>query len=156
MNRERAVACHCLLIETDSDGLVLVDTGLGTADLQHPDQSLGAAWVAYAQPELNPEESALRQIVRLGYAPQDVRHIVLTHLHRDHTTGEESVFQPRAIRWAGRLLRSPAGAEAVGSSQWERTASTGRGRVSARCRSQTPSEDTDVAGEYAAVPGRAR
>jgi glyoxylase-like metal-dependent hydrolase (beta-lactamase superfamily II) len=87
VNRERAVACHCLLIETDSDGLILVDTGLGTADLQHPDRSLGADWVAYAQPTLHPEESALRQVVRLGYATQDVRHIVLTHLHRDQTGG---------------------------------------------------------------------
>ncbi|MFF9806684.1 MBL fold metallo-hydrolase [Streptomyces coeruleorubidus] len=87
MNRELAAVCHCLLIETDSDGLVLVDTGLGTADLQHPDRSLGADWVAYAQPALSPEECALHQVVRLGYAPQDVRHIVLTHLHRDHTGG---------------------------------------------------------------------
>lgn len=86
-DRELAAVCHCLLIETDSDGLVLVDTGLGTADIQHPDHSLGADWVAYAQPALDPEESALRQVVRLGYAPQDVRHIVLTHLHRDHTGG---------------------------------------------------------------------
>ncbi|MEU6663058.1 MBL fold metallo-hydrolase [Streptomyces sp. NPDC046821] len=76
-----------MLIETDSDGLILVDTGIGTADLQHPDRSLGADWVAYAQPALNPEESALRQVADLGYAPQDVRHIVLTHLHRDHTGG---------------------------------------------------------------------
>jgi glyoxylase-like metal-dependent hydrolase (beta-lactamase superfamily II) len=87
VNHELAAVCHCLLIETDSDGLVLVDTGLGTADLQHPDRSLGADWVAFAQPALDPEESALCQVVRLGYAPQDVRHIVLTHLHRDHTGG---------------------------------------------------------------------
>ncbi|WP_329558590.1 MBL fold metallo-hydrolase [Streptomyces uncialis] len=86
-HRERAAVCHCLLIETDSDGLVLVDTGLGTADLRHPERSLGADWVAYARPALDPEESALRQVVRLGYAPRDVRHIVLTHLHRDHTGG---------------------------------------------------------------------
>ncbi|MET9859109.1 MBL fold metallo-hydrolase [Streptomyces smyrnaeus] len=86
-DRELAAVCHCLLIETDSDGLVLVDTGLGTADLRDAERSLGADWVAYAQPVLDPEESALRQVARLGYAPQDVRHIVLTHLHRDHTGG---------------------------------------------------------------------
>lgn len=84
---ELAAVCHCLLIETDSDGLVLVDTGLGAADLQHAERSLGADWVAYARPELEPEESALRQIIRLGYTSRDVRHIVLTHLHRDHTGG---------------------------------------------------------------------
>ncbi|MFF4737118.1 MBL fold metallo-hydrolase [Streptomyces sp. NPDC001262] len=82
-----ATVCHCLLIETDSDGLVLVDTGLGTADRRDPEGTLGADWVAYAQPARDPEESALQQIIHLGYAPQDVRHIVLTHLHRDHTGG---------------------------------------------------------------------
>ncbi|MCI4079938.1 MBL fold metallo-hydrolase [Streptomyces sp. MMS21 TC-5] len=86
-HRELAVVCHCLLIETDTDGPVLVDTGLGTADLREPDRALGADWVAHAQPALDPAQSALRQVVRLGYAPQDVRHIVLTHLHRDHTGG---------------------------------------------------------------------
>ncbi|MGW2864550.1 MBL fold metallo-hydrolase [Streptomyces sp. NPDC001205] len=82
-----ATVCHCLLIETDSDGLILVDTGLGIADRHDPGRTLGADWVAYAQPARYPEESALRQVVRLGYAPEDVRHIVLTHLHRDHTGG---------------------------------------------------------------------
>ncbi|MFG3509288.1 MBL fold metallo-hydrolase [Streptomyces sp. NPDC047821] len=85
--RELAVVCHCLLIETDADGLVLVDTGLGTADLAHPERSLGADWAAYARPALDPGESALHQVLRLGFAPEDVRHIVLTHLHRDHTGG---------------------------------------------------------------------
>lgn len=45
----RATVCHCLLIETDADGLVLVDTGLGTADLNDPEGALGADWVAYAE-----------------------------------------------------------------------------------------------------------
>lgn len=87
VNGDLAAVCHCLLIETDSDGLILVETGLGTVDLQDPARSLGADWVAYAQPALDPAESALHQVVRLGYAPEDVRHIVLTHLHRDHTGG---------------------------------------------------------------------
>ncbi|MFG2336291.1 MBL fold metallo-hydrolase [Streptomyces yangpuensis] len=84
---ELPAVCHCLLIETDTDGPVLVDTGLGTADLRRPERSLGADWVAHARPALDPRESALHQVVRLGYDPRDVRHIVLTHLHRDHTGG---------------------------------------------------------------------
>ncbi|MFG3315333.1 MBL fold metallo-hydrolase [Streptomyces albidoflavus] len=76
-----------MLLETEADGLVLVDSGLGTADRHDPEGRLGAEWVAYAQPARDPEESALRQIVRLGLGPRDKRHLVLTHLHRDHTGG---------------------------------------------------------------------
>ncbi|MFF8550686.1 hypothetical protein ACF07Z_27885 [Streptomyces albidoflavus] len=68
--------CHCLLLETEADGLVLVDSGLGTADRHDPEGRLGAEWAAYAQPARDPEESALRQIVRLGLDPRDVRHLV--------------------------------------------------------------------------------
>src|SRR5207253_11423315 len=30
------IVCHCLLIETDAHGLVLVDTGYGLRDVAHP------------------------------------------------------------------------------------------------------------------------
>jgi glyoxylase-like metal-dependent hydrolase (beta-lactamase superfamily II) len=36
---------------------------------------------------MHPEEAAVRQVVRLGYQPQDVRHIVLSHMHFDHCGG---------------------------------------------------------------------
>ncbi|MFB7107323.1 hypothetical protein [Streptomyces hydrogenans] len=32
-----ATVYHCLLIETDTDGLILADTSLGAADLRDPD-----------------------------------------------------------------------------------------------------------------------
>lgn len=79
--------CHCLLIETDANGLVLVETGFGMADIQSPSRSLGEDFLGWAQPRLDPDETAVRQITRLGYAPSDVRHVLLTHLHRDHTGG---------------------------------------------------------------------
>ncbi|WP_329521289.1 MBL fold metallo-hydrolase [Spirillospora sp. NBC_01491] len=82
----RAV-CHCLLIETDSAGLVLVETGIGTPDIADPDERLGADWIAFAAPALDPAETAVRQVARLGYSPEDVRHVVLTHLHSDHAGG---------------------------------------------------------------------
>jgi glyoxylase-like metal-dependent hydrolase (beta-lactamase superfamily II) len=81
------VVCHCLLIETDSSGLVLVESGLGTQDVLRPADSLGEDWVGYAQPVLSLEETAVHQVIRLGYKPSDVRHIVLTHLDRDHAGG---------------------------------------------------------------------
>lgn len=81
------VVCHCLLIETDRNGLVLVDTGLGMADMDSPRQRLGSEWVDFADPVLDPDRTAAGQLARLGFDAEDVRHIVLTHLHRDHTGG---------------------------------------------------------------------
>ncbi|WP_069161300.1 MBL fold metallo-hydrolase [Nocardia altamirensis] len=78
---------HCLLVETDSAGLVLVETGMGLDDVRDPEGTLGAEWVAMAQPVLAEAETAIRQIERLGYAPADVRHILLTHLDVDHCGG---------------------------------------------------------------------
>ncbi|MFJ1749330.1 MBL fold metallo-hydrolase [Streptomyces sp. NPDC088116] len=76
---------HCLLIESD-DGLVLVDTGLGTADVADP-RRLGLAFRAAMRPELAPDRTALTQIRALGLDPRDVRDIVLTHLDLDHAGG---------------------------------------------------------------------
>jgi glyoxylase-like metal-dependent hydrolase (beta-lactamase superfamily II) len=81
------VVCHCLLVETESSGLVLVESGLGTNDVRRPGDTLGEEWMSYAAPVLDLEETALHQIRRLGHSPQDVRHIVLTHLDRDHAGG---------------------------------------------------------------------
>ncbi|WP_326659103.1 MBL fold metallo-hydrolase [Streptomyces sp. NBC_00385] len=78
---------HCLLIETRADGLVLVETGLGLGDVRDPAGTLGTEWVEMAGPVLDEEETALRQVARLGYAPSDVRHILLTHLDVDHSGG---------------------------------------------------------------------
>ncbi|MFI8826794.1 MBL fold metallo-hydrolase [Streptomyces sp. NPDC053431] len=78
---------HCLLVETDAHGLVLVETGLGLGDVREPEATLGADWVAMAQPALDEEETAVRQVARLGYDPADVRHVLLTHLDVDHCGG---------------------------------------------------------------------
>lgn len=78
---------HCLLVETDRDGLVLVETGLGLDDVRDPDATLGADWVAMARPRLAADETAIRQVTRLGFAAGDVRHVVVTHLDVDHCGG---------------------------------------------------------------------
>lgn len=73
---------HCLLVETDA-GLVLVDTGFGTDDPRR----LPRGFRAVAGPTFPPEGTALQQVRRLGFRPDDVRHIVVTHLDLDHAGG---------------------------------------------------------------------
>src|SRR3954453_11774350 len=79
------MVCHCLLVETD-DGLALVDTGIGLDDIANPPR-LGRKWVRQTAPRLDPAETALQQVKALGYSPGDVRHLLLTHLDRDHAGG---------------------------------------------------------------------
>ncbi|MBF0493072.1 MAG: MBL fold metallo-hydrolase [Deltaproteobacteria bacterium] len=80
------MVCRCLLIET-SQGLVLVDTGLGSQDIQNPSSRLGRLFMTLVRPKLDPEETARWQIERLGFKVEEVRHIVLTHLDLDHAGG---------------------------------------------------------------------
>jgi glyoxylase-like metal-dependent hydrolase (beta-lactamase superfamily II) len=75
----------CLLVESN-DGLVLVDTGLGTRDYRAAPGILRLFKLVTIVP-MNPGETALCQVTRLGYRQEDVRHIVLTHLHFDHAGG---------------------------------------------------------------------
>lgn len=83
------IVTHCLLIETDQDGLVLIDTGYGVQDVRRPHPRLPHAWRALLNIQLREEDTALRQVEALGYSARDVRHIVLTHLDFDHAGGLE-------------------------------------------------------------------
>ncbi|MDQ0838680.1 MBL fold metallo-hydrolase [Sphingomonas faeni] len=87
------LVCHCLLIETEN-GLVLVDTGYGTRDIARQSDRLSKFFLALNRPQLRTEETAIAQVRRLGFDPNDVRHIVVTHLDFDHAGGIEDF--PRA------------------------------------------------------------
>lgn len=80
------LACHCLLIETHQ-GLVLVDTGFGFKDMLNPSWTGLKATQLMMSAQLRPEQSAIEQIRQLGFKPEDVRHIIITHLHPDHAGG---------------------------------------------------------------------
>lgn len=81
--------CHCLLIETDAHGLVLVDTGIGRDDCADPEGRLGRmfARVVIGVPRPPLEQTAIHQVEALGFSASDVHHIVLTHLDLDHAGG---------------------------------------------------------------------
>lgn len=80
------LACRCILVVTDS-GLVLLDTGLGLLDVANPAERLSRFFLRLLDPDFREELTAVRQIERLGFTAQDVRHIILTHLDFDHAGG---------------------------------------------------------------------
>lgn len=68
-------------------GLVLVDTGL------NPDN-----WLEARRKEViwNPEEQRIdKQLAKLGHKPEDIKYVIMTHLHLDHA-GWMKLF-PKAI-----------------------------------------------------------
>lgn len=81
-----AVCCHCLLLET-ANGLVLVDTGFGTADVRRPRPRLSRLMLRLDRVSLDLRDTAVEQVRELGFRSADVRHIVLTHLDFDHAGG---------------------------------------------------------------------
>lgn len=78
---------HVLAIETESAGIVLVDTGIGEAARRDPIGWLGRPFVAVVRPDRSPHGSATTQLRDLGLDPSDVRHILVTHLDLDHAGG---------------------------------------------------------------------
>lgn len=116
------LCCHCLLLETDA-GLVLVDTGYGLNDVRHPQGRLSSLFLRLMAPDFREEMTAVRQIEQLGFSPQDVRHIVLTHLDFDHAGGLDDfpraqVHLMREEEEAARLQRTWLDRQRFRPQQW--------------------------------------
>ena len=75
----------CLAVDTDQ-GLVLVDTGVGLHDHEHPGWVVRLFCLDFGLGR-DPQTTAVHQLAHRGIAAGDVRHIVLTHLHFDHAGG---------------------------------------------------------------------
>ena len=82
------LVCHCQLVETDR-GLVLIDTGFGSKDVERPYGRLSALFIHTNRIQFEHRYTAREQVRSRGFSPQDVRHIVLTHLDFDHAGGLE-------------------------------------------------------------------
>lgn len=80
------LVCHCLLIEVGSR-LVLVDAGIGRADLADPRGRLGRGFLTIARPRLDDATTAIAQIEARGLDPRAVEHVIVTHLDLDHIGG---------------------------------------------------------------------
>ena len=89
------LVCHCLLIETPSSGLVLIDTGYGLKDVARPHPRTSRLMHGLLNIRFREQETAVRQVEALGHSARDVRHVVLTHLDFDHAGGLEDFPEAR-------------------------------------------------------------
>ncbi|HVV82791.1 MAG TPA: MBL fold metallo-hydrolase [Kofleriaceae bacterium] len=80
------MVCHCLVVETAKDGLIVVDTGFGVQECERP-SLLPRAFRALTHPKLDASACVVRQVEALGFTAADVRHVVVTHLDVDHAGG---------------------------------------------------------------------
>ena len=82
---------HVFVIEHE-DGLILFDTGQDRASLTDPDYYpsspvMRLVYRRLARFEIGPDETVSAQLAVLGYRAEDVRWVVLSHLHQDHIGG---------------------------------------------------------------------
>ncbi len=75
----------CLLVETNQ-GPLLVDTGFGLRDYSAPTRSMNFFLTMMRSPR-DVNETAFHQVQRFGFKPEEVKHIIQTHLHLDHAGG---------------------------------------------------------------------
>jgi len=99
-----------------TQGVVLFDSGLG---VEFPDQVnawWGHRWSQKLLPfEFRKEEAAVEQMKRMGIPPDEVRFIILSHLHNDHASGIQDFPKAKIVlskkeweslpksRWRARL-----------------------------------------------------
>ncbi len=77
---------HCVLIDKDGN-LVLIDTGIGLAETKNPNERLGKELVEQTGYIFDEAITAISQVKKLGYEPEQVKDIICSHLDPDHIGG---------------------------------------------------------------------
>lgn len=85
---------HVLVVELGSR-VVLVDAGIGLADVAAPIERLGAEFCETSGPVLDPERTVARQLLQLGLECGQVTDVLVTHPDLDHVGGLADVPQAR-------------------------------------------------------------
>jgi glyoxylase-like metal-dependent hydrolase (beta-lactamase superfamily II) len=104
------LACRALLIE--SEGLkILCETGIGAFFAPKLAERYGVQ-----TPEVH---QLLRHLKNIGVAPEEITHVVLSHLHFDHAGGLLPTYQEIAA--GNNALQFPRAQYVVSQGAWERS-----------------------------------
>ena len=77
-------------------GLILIDTGWHTDNRKHQMKNLKFQWIAN-KADLLDGQAVHEQLARLGFQPEDLDMVLLSHLHCDHADGLRHVKNAKKI-----------------------------------------------------------
>lgn len=80
------VCGHCLVLK-ENDKLILIDTGIGLLDIQHPTERIGQQLIDMVGYRFNENQTMIKQIENLGLNPSQVTDCIISHLDNDHIGG---------------------------------------------------------------------
>lgn len=98
------IPVQAFLVEHPSAGPFLVDTGFHAAVAVDPRQGMGRlAGLVFKDLKMDAEQAVPAQLRERGFAPEDVKLVLLTHLHADHASGiaqfPDATFLLSAQEW---------------------------------------------------------
>ncbi|MGN6493182.1 MAG: MBL fold metallo-hydrolase [Agriterribacter sp.] len=80
------VCGHCLLIR-EQESMALIDTGIGLLDTQNPTERIGQPLIDIVGYRFNEDQTAIKQIQKLGFDPGKVTDCIISHMDNDHIGG---------------------------------------------------------------------
>jgi glyoxylase-like metal-dependent hydrolase (beta-lactamase superfamily II) len=106
------VPIHAYLLEHPTEGLILIDAGICAAQAhRHQQYYRGLLRLVLDEDEYSqePNETLPEQLQRLGFRCEDVRTVILTHLHEDHVGGLHDLPQAKVVisqaEWQARRMK---------------------------------------------------
>ncbi len=75
------------LIKHPQEGFILFDTGYTKRFYEETSHYPEKIYANFTKVYINPEEEAVQQLQKLGIAPTEIKHLIISHFHADHVGG---------------------------------------------------------------------
>lgn len=79
---------YCVLLQTDDGRNILVDTGQNPHGIKEPDKTWGTRHLELP-PVMEEPDDIRNRLKQIGLEPKDIDTVINTHLHWDHTGGNQ-------------------------------------------------------------------
>jgi len=112
-SRHQTLPVYVYVFEHPTQGVVLIDLGFGKRTATDPADYPGKRMTNLLGLEMEEGKAAVDRLPEAGIAPEDVAHVLVTHMHPDHVGGLEdfpgATLHIAADEWGSRLDKSALG-----------------------------------------------